>query len=420
MRAMRFRPLALLALTALSCSGPERVASDTAPATVAAPAARVTELPAPSGEGAAEPFLSDTRQGILLSWLEPVAGTDRVALRYSRLAGEAWSGARTIVERNDLFVNWADFPSVIEDANGVLFAHWLQKNASGTYTYDVRMATSADGLAWGEHFLLNRDGKKAEHGFATLAPLPGGGIGATWLDGRNMAGMGAEHAGHDMGGDMTLRYAEVAAEGTLTNEVELDGRTCECCTTGMVMVEGSPVIVYRDRSPDEIRDISFVRRAEDGWTSPKSVQDDGWKIEGCPVNGPQIDAIGGQLAAAWFTAAREEGKVWLAFSTDGGASFLKPVQVDDGNPVGRLDILMLDASTALVTWLEQTATGTEIRARRVRAEGAEPSVKIADSSSARAAGFPRIARAGRDVYFAWTEQSADTKKVRLAKAAFGD
>ena len=46
-------------------------------------------------------------------------------------------------------------------------------------------------------------------------------------------------------------------------------------------------------------------------------------------------------------------------------TFAKPVQIDDGKPIGRLDVVLLDEQTALVTWLEQTAAGGEIRARRV-------------------------------------------------------
>src|SRR5437762_3591448 len=77
-------------------------------------------------------------------------------------------------------------------------------------------------------FLLNRDGKKNEHGFVTLAPLPHGGVGATWLDGRNMP-EGKEE------GEMSIRYATVSARGTIASDVILDRRTCECCTTGMAM-----------------------------------------------------------------------------------------------------------------------------------------------------------------------------------------
>lgn len=412
---------ALFGLAVVGCAGEKAGDGGKPPAkteTAAAQAAAIEELPSPAGAGAAEPFLYATRDGVLLSWLEPVAGTDRVALRFARYSGGQWSAPRSIVERNDLFVNWADFPSIVEDAKGALFAHWLQKSGKGTYSYDVQMAASTDGGAtWGKPFLLNRDGKEAEHGFVTLAALPEGGVGATWLDGRKMTGGG--HGGHEAGGDMGIRYATVSADGTIAEDVEVDDRTCECCTTGMTMTSSGPVIVYRDRSADEVRDIAYVTKTASGWTKPARVNADDWKINACPVNGPQIDAIGTRAVTAWFTAAQEKGRAYVAFSDDAGVTFAKPVQIDEGKPIGRLDVLLLDATTALVTWLEQTPAGGEIRARRVGRDGrSEPSIKIADSSTARAAGFARVARAGPDVYFTWTEQSADSKRIHVARARF--
>jgi hypothetical protein len=400
---------AFLGLLVLACSGQRELAT----------AERaVEELPSPAGDGAAEPFLYATRDGVLLSWLEPVAGSDRVALRFARYSGGRWSAPRTIVERNDLFVNWADFPSIVEDAKGTLFVHWLQKSGVGTYSYDVQIAASTDGGAtWGNPFLLNRDGREAEHGFVTLAALPGGGVGATWLDGRKMTG-GHGHE-HEAGGDMGIRYATVDAQGTIADDVEVDGRTCECCTTGMTMTSSGPVIVYRDRSAEEVRDIASVAKTASGWTRPARVNADDWKINACPVNGPQIDAIGTRAVTAWFTAAQDKGRAYVAFSDDGGVTFEKPVRVDDGKPLGRLDVVLLDERTALVTWLEQTAAGGEIRARRVSRSGkAGPAVKIAESSTARAAGFARIARAGQDVYFTWTEQDGTSKRVHVARGRF--
>ncbi|HVS31720.1 MAG TPA: sialidase family protein [Thermoanaerobaculia bacterium] len=378
---------------------------------------RVEPIDTPSGDGASAPSLSATSAGVVvMSWLEPVSGTDRVAVRVAEYRDGRWSPASNVVERNDLFVNWADFPSVVGDANGTLFAHWLQKSGPGTYAYDVRMSVSGDrGKSWSAPFLLNRDGTKTEHGFATLAPLPGGGVGATWLDGRNMKPGAHEHDA----GEMTLRYATVDAAGSIGEDVELDSRACECCTTGMAMPAAGPVIVYRDRTAGEIRDISYVTKGSEGWSAPRTLHPDGWKIDGCPVNGPQIDAIGTRAAAAWFTAAGELGRVYVTFSGDGGGTFAPPLRVDDGNPAGRVDIVMLDEETALVAWLEQTPAGAEIRARRVQRGGdAIASVKIADSSTARAAGFPRLARVGGEVWFAWTDQTATTKRIRLARRRF--
>ena len=360
----------------------------------------------PAGPGASTPFLFASGQTIFMSWLEPVPSTDRTALRFAQLRNGNWSAPRTVAERNDFFVNWADFPSIVADGNGVLYAHWLQKSGSGTYAYDVRMSISRDeGKTWSPSFLLNRDGKQGEHGFVSLLPLPRGGVGAAWLDGRNMGG------GHDGHGDMTVRYATVDAKGNIKSDVELDARACECCATGMTITAKGPVIVYRDRSADETRDISVVTPG----AKPRLVHSDGWKINGCPVNGPQIDSVGNAAAVAWFTAANDEQRVKVAFSNDAGKTFGNPVRVDDGKPAGRVDLVMLDAKTAVVTWIEQTPKGAEIRARIVRAQGNEPSRKIADSSTARAAGFPRIARTGRDVWFAWTGAN---KGVHVRKVTF--
>ena len=370
----------------------------------------VSEIAVPAGIGSAEPFLFAARDGLLLSWFEPVAGSKDVALRFAAYRHGRWSEPRTIARRDDFFVNWADFPSIVEDANGVLFAHWLQKSGNSTYAYDVHLSISKDrGRTWSAPLLLNRDGKKGEHGFVTIAPLPKGGVGATWLDGRNMV-EGKEE------GEMTIRYAAIDASGTIRSDVQLDARTCECCTTGMAVVNGRPFIAYRDRSAEEVRDIAVVRRTARGWSAPEILHADGWKIAGCPVNGPQVAARGRRVAVAWFTAADDKQRAYVAFSDDAGATFGKPVTVDDGKPAGRVDVVMIDAGTAIVTWLEQTAGGAELRARRVPRNGTPaPSLKVADSSVARAAGFARTAAVGPDLYVAWTEQNAATKRVHVTR-----
>jgi hypothetical protein len=410
-RAMKKRALLMLAAAALlGCVAEARKTPQ--------PIRVVQTVIPPAGPGSFAPHLSPARRGgVVLSWLEPVAGSKRTRVRVAELRAGRWQAPRTVVEGEELFANWADFPSITEDRNGTWFVHWLQKSGSGTYAYDVRMAISSDrGATWSASFLLNRDGKEAEHGFATVVPLPRGGVAVAWLDGRKMI---AEGHGHDAG-EMTLRYAEVVGDGTIGGEQELDGRVCECCATGMAMTSSGPLIVYRDRSPDEVRDVSFVVRTKSGWSRPRPLHADGWKIAGCPVNGPQTDAAGDGVVAAWFTAAGDEERVLASFSADGGLTLGAPVRVDDGKPAGRVDVVMLDAETALVVWVEQVGTAAEIRARTVGREGARGmAVVVAETSASRAAGFPRLARSGSTVWFAWTELNGDSKIVRLASLDLG-
>jgi hypothetical protein len=368
--------------------------------------AALLSLPSPAGSGAAEPHLSARADGtVLMSWLE--GGVLKLAM----LKNGRWSAPRTIVEGKELVVNWADFPSVIDDGHGALFAHWLQKSGKGTYAYDVWVTSSADdGRTWRKPLLVNRDGKQAEHGFVSLAPLPDGGVALAWLDGRQMEDEHG-HGGHS--GSMMLRYAELDAALKMREESVLDARVCECCSTTMAMTAKGPLVAYRDRSGEEVRDIAFTRRTGGKWSNPERVRVDNWKIPGCPVNGPQVDARGERAALAWFTASNGKPQVQVAFSRDAGATFGRAVRVDRGNALGRVDVLLLKDGSALVTWIEGSADDAGIYARHVYPDGKldEP-VKLAATSSARASGFPRAALAGTTAYFAWTDPAAKTIKVQ--------
>lgn len=372
--------------------------------------APVQEMPTPSGKGAAEPFLFAARDGsVLMSWIE------NGSVRVSRYRKGSWSPPSTVVANKDLFVNWADFPSVVEMRDGTLLAHWLQKSGSGTYAYDVRFSRSRDGgKTWSKPAILHDDGTQTEHGFASLVPDASRPlVHAVWLDGRKMQGHG--HDDHGDGGDMTLRYATIDAEGKVTNGAELDGRTCECCTTAMAATRQGIVAAYRDRSPAEIRDISVVRSTPAGWTKPVPLHADGWTINGCPVNGPQLDARGDDVVALWHTGAANQPRVYAAFSRDAGATFGKPVRVDAGAPTGRVDVTMLPDGSAFATWIDGAGTDTAFVARRIRRDGTTgPVVTVARSSSARGAGFPRAAQSGDATYVAWTELQPE-KRIRIAR-----
>jgi hypothetical protein len=369
----------------------------------------IEEIPVPSAKGAAEPFLSATRDGsLLLSWIE--SGSVRVA----RYRDGKWSAPSTVVKRDDLFVNWADFPAVVEMRDGTLLAHWLQKSGPGTYAYDVRFSISRDGgRTWSPSTILHDDATKTEHGFVSLVPDPVRPmVHALWLDGRKMQG-------HEHGGDMTLRYATIDANGRIANGAELDARTCECCTTAMTMTADGLITAYRDRTAEEIRDISVVRSTRAGWTKPAALHDDRWTINGCPVNGPQLDARGRHVVAAWYTGAASQPRVHVAFSSDAGATFGKPVRIDAGAPTGRVDVLLLDVEknqrSAFVTWIDGAGTDTGFVARRITSDGkAGPIVTIAKSTTARGAGFPRAAQIGDDTYVAWTELQPE-KRIRIAR-----
>jgi len=71
--------------------------------------------------------------------------------------------------------------------------------------------------------------------------------------------------------------------------------------------------------------------------------------------------------------------------------------------LGRVDVELMPDSSALATWMEIGAP-TELRVRRVQPSGVRgQAVTVAQMSSGRPSGYPRIARSGSELVFAWTE-----------------
>ena len=368
----------------------------------------ISMLSSPAGDSCGEPYLSTDKDGIVyLSWI--VKKGKQSTLKFSSFVNDKWSEPSSIATGNNWVVNWADYPVIAADGSNNFIAHFLEKNDPVKFTYDVKFILSADsGRLWSRSKLLNDDGVKAEHGFVSIIPYKDQFF-VCWLDGRKTGGE-EDHGGHEHHGEMSLRAAFIDKNGNKTNEWELDEKVCDCCQTTATITNDGPVVVYRDRSDDEIRDISIVRYVDGTWTSPKTIHDDNWQIKACPVNGPRADAIGNYLAIAWFTMKDKEGEVKVVFSNNGGGSFTNAIAINENKSIGRVDVSMIDSATAMVSWME----GSLIKATKVRTNGnKEPAVIVASSSEARSSGFPQMTKAGNKIFFAWTDEK--TKSIKLGQ-----
>ena len=375
-----------------------------------APQTGIPEPPAPAGSFA--PQLARASDGaILLSWLER-AGANQHRFRMSRLRGGAWQPPVTIAEGAQFFANWADVPSVSEQ-KGLLFAHWLEKSGPGTYAYHVKLRVSRDnGATWSEPSVAHTDRSATEHGFAAFFTRPDGKAGVAWLDGRDTSG---GHDGHATKGAMTIRAAAAGAQGT-SAETLLDGRVCDCCPTAAISTPDAAIVAYRDRSEDEVRDISIVRFAGGAWSKPVTMKD-GWKIGGCPVNGPALAASGRRVALAWFTGADNKPMVKLAHSNDSGKTWTQPSVLSSGIPLGRAAAAITADQTTHVAWLDHNDGNGRLLLRRMTKNGALSEVETLTSMKTdRNSGYPRMIADGNAIVYAWTEVNSDrSTRVRIGK-----
>lgn len=333
---------------------------------------------------------------VLMTWQQ----SEPTGVHWRRRAADgSWTEPRTLVEEDELFVNWADFPMMTAFDDDHLVAGWLQR--SSEHAYGIKLAHSEDsGAKWSSSQLHAHTGGP-EYGFVSMTPMSDGRMRAYWLDGR-------ESGGHAGGGAMQLRAATVDPDGAVTERTLVDDRVCDCCQTSAATTDDGPVVVYRDRSEEEVRDIAIAGPGE----RRRTVAADNWTIAGCPVNGPAVAASKAGLVVAWFTAAGGEGKVSVAFATDEG-DFSPGVSVGLSRPTGRVDVEWLDEQRALVSFVEDGL----LLARTVDREGhVGPPWRVAEVPTANASGFPRIARSQDRIVWAFVAETPDGPQVRVAEA----
>jgi hypothetical protein len=256
--------------------------------------------------------------------------------------------------------------------------------------------------------------------------LPGRALGVVWLDGRDQE----LNPGDQLRESMDVRFASFDSQWKQTADSSINQRVCQCCQTAAVVTAAGPVVAFRDRTEEEIRDIHLTRREQGKWTDAVSVHADNWQIDACPVNGPALSARGRELAVAWFTAASGTGHAYAAFSSDSGRTWGEPIRLDDGTSLGQVDIELLEDGSAVATWLEfaneSPSTGargalSEVEGRnQVRARQVKPSrerstsIVLAGEGEPRVSGYPRVARYGNEIVFVWSESTGGPQEVKAA------
>lgn len=364
----------------------------------------------PAGQGAQEPVLFALKDGrVALSWLEPEGAG--FALKVAVGSKDGWGDAHVVHSSDNMFINWADFPSIAAFDDGTLAAHWLQDSANSGYAYDVNIALSKDdGANWSAPITPHRDGTTGQHGFVTLLPV-GAEMMSVWLDSRAYKKNRLGDQG-DLPDAMQLRATKIGTDGGLSEDVLLDARTCTCCQTDAATTsEGNVVAVYRDKTKAEIRDIAVVRLEKGTWSEPEIIHADGWEISGCPVNGPAIDSFDKNATVAWFTAANDDPAVKIAWSGDGGLTFGSPLRIDQADAVGRVDVIMLDEARSLVTWVEWRDAGEAILSCVFDGvEKCEALQQVAENDGLGSVNFPNMARTQEGIYFAWSKPAPEQSK----------
>ena len=96
-------------------------------------------------------------------------------------------------------------------------------------------------------------------------------------------------------------------------------------------------------------------------------------------------------------------------------SFGFPIRIDHGNAIGRVDVVMIDAENAVISWMEPNGVDTLIQIVKVSSKGVKSlPITIAKTRSERSSGFPQMELLGDKLYVAWTSMVEEEPTIEIA------
>ena len=97
------------------------------------------EINLPVGNNAFEPSIFGTQNNeLIMSWMEEDNGV--VSINAAVLNNGKWSEPSQVSASRDIYVNWADFPSIAALQDGTIIVHWGEKSSTSAYAYDIRVS----------------------------------------------------------------------------------------------------------------------------------------------------------------------------------------------------------------------------------------------------------------------------------------
>ena len=144
----------------------------------------------------------------------------------------------------------------------------------------------------------------------SLAYDDDGGLVAAWIDG----GKASESSGES--GKLTCAVAP--PQGGFESVTTLADSACSCCRTSVAWLGPETfAFAYRGISDGNLRNVRFAVLSDDGHDgggpeftgdSHGVVRNDGWRLDGCPSEGPTVAAEGSNAAwVTWYTEGEPRG-----------------------------------------------------------------------------------------------------------------
>jgi hypothetical protein len=344
-----------------------------------------------------------------LAW----ATKSTVSVAHSRDLGHTFS-APVAVNPKPLDLDWGpdSRPTIAVDKAGrifVAFARFRNTKFDG----EVLFSRSLDG---GKSFAppVPITENTQSQRFQTLSLDANGSLFAAWLDKRDRvpaAAKGEKYVGAGLAFAWSTDHGATFSSARIARD-----DTCECCRLGVGFAgPGRPVVAFRNVFGGTVRDhavMTFHDPQTPGEVRRISVDD--WKTDACPHQGPTL-AISpdGTYHVAWFTEGSVRQGLFYASSSDGGRSFTTPMPIGDPKRNPARPYLLAANDSLWLVWKEFDGESTTVLMMRSRDDGHTWSSPAVVARTDDASDHPLLVTDGGHVFLSWQTHAEGYRLIAL-------
>jgi hypothetical protein len=334
-------------------------------------------------------------------------------VRVNRKSGDVWGFAvskpeLSVAPDGSIHVMYTSNVTDADTGKGLLVARYARSVDDGQTFEPARTLNSA---AKNDLSAVMHGGFAAAHAFGTLTTDANGGVHVYWIDTRFMAEQ-------DTVGALFVATSRDNGETFAPDSAVYKGKVCPCCQLDADTRGEQVYLSSRWVFAEGSRDSAVAVSNDSGRTFPEPARlgEGRWMIEGCPLKRTAIDVAGEQVYTAWFTAGQEPAGVYFAGSTDGGKTYQKSIAMHPDALVSDApSIAALDDGTVFVAWHAKIGGPRRVFIAVSTDYGASFSAPIEVPAPEGTAAYPEIVAGAGGAYLAW-QQDESTFVIALELA----
>ncbi|HLP28632.1 MAG TPA: sialidase family protein [Candidatus Didemnitutus sp.] len=221
---------------------------------------------------------------VLVSFVTPLKAGYRIGIAVSNDGGVTWRVTDSIAYMRASMIGLQRRPTVFKSNDGSLVCSYEDQKVGDAMPRVYVTRTTAENEPWSTPIAVVRGDQAAMQDFSSMASSGDGRLAIAFI------GDDPALSGRQVYVVLSKDYGRSWSDPLQVNSISWKGSACECCMTSVAYSRSGVLGVAFRANRNNVRDIHVAFSTNNGvsFDKPVLIQDGKWTISGCPSTGPNL------------------------------------------------------------------------------------------------------------------------------------